>query len=109
LRLVIGISSVGFANNQPGFPGQAWLLSVAAPVGEKVDNRQQNDGAQEGDEHCGNSDGIIDRPNFENRAEEVTCQESANYGHNNIDDQVRPVTHNFRGDPPDNSGNNQID
>jgi hypothetical protein len=63
-------------------------LCLMASVGEKVDNGQQNDGTQQRDKHRWNCDGIIDRADLENGAEEVTGQEGANYRYNNVDDQV---------------------
>src|SRR5258706_12664640 len=86
---------------------KARVLDPAAPL-EEVHDRQQEDRTQQGYEHGRDSNGVVDRPNVEDRAEEVTSQEGANHGHDDIDQQVRAVVHQFRGDVTNYSGNDQI-
>ncbi len=56
-----------------------------------MDDRQQDDSSQLCHQHSGKSDCILDRPAFENRAEEVARQEYTNNGHNHVEQQVRAV------------------
>lgn len=55
---------------------------------EKAKDCQQYDRAKQGHQNGRDRDGIIDRPNLEDRAEKVTSQICADNGHNDIDKQV---------------------
>jgi len=49
---------------------------------EQAQDRQQDDGSQQGNQHGRNGERIVDRSNLEDGAEEVTSQECAEDGHN---------------------------
>ena len=70
-------------------------LTGLSSVGEQVDDRQQNNGTQQCHQHGWNGDRIVDRPDVKDGAEEVTCQECAYDGHNDVDQQVRAVMHDL--------------
>jgi hypothetical protein len=67
----------------------------ATSPSEQVDDRKQDDGSKQRDQHGRNGDGIIDRPNVKDGAEEVACNKSAHDSHDDIDQQVRAVVHDF--------------
>ena len=54
-------------------------------MANQADNRQQDDGSQQRDEHGWNCDRIVDRTNLEDRAQEVASNESTNNSHHDID------------------------
>jgi hypothetical protein len=74
---------------------------ILASVGEEMNDRQQNDRAQECYQHGWNSNRLIDCPNMEYGAQEVTGQERTNDSHDDIDQQVRAIVHDFSGHPTD--------
>src|SRR5512140_1418182 len=77
-------------------------LSISPPASaEEVDDRQQNDGSDQGDQHGRQCDCLVDRPNMEDGAEEVAAQECAQHGHHDIDHKVRAVVHQFGSYPSD--------
>ena len=78
------------------------------PSSEEVDDRQQDNGSKQRDQHGWNGDGLIDRSDLEDGAEEVTRQEGAHNGHNDIDQQVRAVVHDFSRHPADHCSNDKV-
>jgi hypothetical protein len=67
----------------------------ATSSSKEVYDRKQDDGSKQSDQHGRNGDRFIDRPDVKDGAEKVTSQESANNSHDNIDQQVRAVMHDF--------------
>ena len=84
------------------------LSGLAATSLEKVKDCQQDDRSKQRDEHGRNSERIIDRPDVKDGAKEVASQECAEDGHNNIDQQVRAIVHNFSSDPADYCSNDKV-
>src|SRR5487761_2595567 len=78
------------------------------PSLEEVDDRQQDDGSEQRDQHGWNGESIIDRSDVKDGAEEVTSDERAYDGDNDIDQQVRAVMHDFRRDPADHCSNDKV-
>ena len=58
-----------------------------------MDDREQDDGTQQRDQHGWNGDRIVDGPDLKDGAEKVTRQECAYDGHDDVDQQVRAVMH----------------
>jgi len=79
-----------------------------AASAEKVDNRQQDNGAKQRDQHGRDRDGIIDRSDFEYWAEEIACNKGADNRHNDVEQQVRAIMHDFSGYPPNDRGNDKV-
>ena len=61
-----------------------WLCATEASAAEHVDDRQQDDGSKQRYQRGGQSNRIIDRPNVEERAQEVTGQKSADDGRDHL-------------------------
>src|SRR5512146_33194 len=94
---------VDCSNSQQG------LLSASAASTEEIHDRQQDDGAQQGDQHGGDCERIVDGPDVEDGAQEVTSQERAHDGYDDIDQQVRTVMHDLRGHPADHCRYDEVD
>ncbi len=55
---------------------------------DHLEMREQNDGTQQGHQHGGKGDRIIDRADPQQRGDEVTSQEGANDAHHDIEKQA---------------------
>jgi hypothetical protein len=81
---------------------------LVTPSSKEIDDRQQDDGTKQRDQHGRQGDHIIDRPDLEDGAEEEASQKCAQDSHNDIDQQARAVVHDFSRHPADYCGNDQV-
>jgi len=56
-----------------------------ASAADQVDDRQQDDGSKQRDQHGRKGDRIIDRPDIEDRADEEASQECADDAYHDIE------------------------
>jgi hypothetical protein len=75
---------------------------------EHIDDRQQDDGTQQCDQHGGNGEGTIDGPDVKDGAEEVASQERADNCDNDVEQQVRIVVHDHSCDPTNHCRNDEV-
>jgi hypothetical protein len=69
------------------------LLVPASTSPEEIGDKQKDGGSRKSQQPGRDGDGRVDRSNMEDGAEEVTGQECAQDGHNDVDEQVRTVVH----------------
>ena len=73
-----------------------------------MDDRQKDNGTQKCDQHGRNGEGIIDCPDVEDGAEEITSQDCSQDSHNDIDQQVWAVMHELSRNPADHCCNQKL-
>jgi hypothetical protein len=81
-----------------------------ASAPDQIYKQQQEDRTNQGDQHSWKGDCTdTNWRDMEQGGEEVTGDESANDGNDNVDQQVRAVMHDLSGNPADNCGYDEID
>jgi len=85
-------------------------LPLAAAAGERLIEPQQNDGTEQGYQHGWKGNGVVDCPDTQQRADQVTSQERANYAYHDIEQQtlLRIRAHDPAGDVTDDRSSNEI-